>query len=156
MMKNNTIAYNFAIMKVAEGRTKNLLVSLFFLLVWYGFGNSASAQDLLILKSGEEMKVVIIEEGTDIIRFRDFEDPAGPLYSINKDKVATVKYKKGSKNAKGKQEEEQVEQVPVEKEKPVHSSDPGTLECRKRIVMSGGKKLSVRKVKTLMEDYPDA
>ena len=135
---------------------KMLFFSVFFLFVLCGFGNFASAQDLLILKSGEEIKANIVEEGSDIVKYRDFGDPGGPLYSIGKDKVATIKYKKGPPNASKEQTVEAIQESPGQEEVPVQSSDLQTLESRKRAVMSNGQKLSVRKVKTLMEDYPDA
>jgi len=155
-MTNKTTVGHSAIITVVKRYLRTRLASVFFLFILFGFGNLVSAQDLLILKSGEEIKAIIIEEGTDIIRFRDFEDPAGPLYLIKKDKVDTIKYKKVSKNEIKDQTGKQVRAEPAEEEIPVQSYDLQTLESKKRIVMLNGQKLSVRKVKTLMEDYPDA
>jgi hypothetical protein len=135
---------------------RNIVSYVFFLFVFCGYGNIASAQDLLILKSGEEIKVNMVEEGTDMIKYRDFADPGGPLYSIGKDKVATIKYKKGRKNESKEQTGESTQVSPGQEELPVQSSGLQALESRKRIVLLNGQKLSVRKVKTLMEDYPDA
>jgi len=154
-MSNKIIPCNLAIMRALNLSVKTLLFSVFFLFVFCEFGNFVSAQDLLILKSGEEIKADIIEEGSDIIKYRDFIDPGGPLYSISKDKVATIKYRKGYKNVINEQAGEQIQTKP-EEETPAQSSAPQTLESKKRIVMLNGQKLSVRKVKTLMEDYPDA
>ena len=79
------------------------LVYLFFLLALLGSVNPANAQDLLILTSGEEIKANIVEEGSDFIKYRDYNDPAGPLYSIAKDKVATIKYRKGYRSVTDEQ-----------------------------------------------------
>jgi hypothetical protein len=134
---------------------KVIPVIVLFLFLLSGFGESALAQDLLILKSGKEMKVNIIEESADIIKYREFDNPEGPLYSVGKDKVASVKYKKGSKEVPDKNAAAQ-EKVTQENPTPLESNTLQTLECKKRYILSNGKIQSVRKVKTLMEDYPEA
>lgn len=132
----------------------NIPVFVFFLFLLSGFGESAMAQDLLILKSGKEIKVTIVEETTDIVKYREFENTDGPLYSVTKDKVATIKYKK-SKDVSEKNSGVQ-EKVAPKETTPAQSTSLQPLECKKRYVMSDGKILSVRKVKNLMEDYPEA
>jgi hypothetical protein len=125
----------------------------FLLLVLFGFSNSVIAQDVLVLKSGTELKVNIIEESTDLIKYREFDNPSGPLYSIAKDKVASVKYKKGSKNAQ--------ETSVRETEKPAANTAPqatrsGLLTAKRRNVYLDGIMQNSRGVRLLMEDQPEA
>jgi hypothetical protein len=68
-----------------------------FMITFIAFTTSAFAQDVLILKSGKELKVSIVEEGTDIIKYREFDNLSGPLYSVTRANVAGIKYENGSK-----------------------------------------------------------
>jgi hypothetical protein len=138
-----------------SGKEKAILIIVLLLFLLSGFGESALAQDMLILKSGKEIKANIIEERTDLVKYREYENPEGPLYSIGKDKIATIKYKKGDREVPDKNAGVQ-EKVTQESAIPVQSSTIQTLESKKRYVLSDGKIQSVRKVKTLMEDYPEA
>ena len=119
------------------------------------FSKSANAQDLLLLKTGREIKVIIVEEGAEIIKYREFENQAGPLYSIARDKVAEIKYRKGTK------------EIPVAKPTlPVTENAPAVSEfksratphltVKKRFVYADEVMQSHRNVKLIMEDYPDA
>jgi hypothetical protein len=141
--------------KEFSGKEKAIPVIVLLMFLLSGFGESAMAQDMLILKSGKEIKANIVEESTDMVKYRDYENPGGPLYSIGKDKIATIKYKKGAKevpdiNAGVQEKATQKEPASMQ------SNTIQTLEYKKRYVLSNGKIQSVRKVKTLMEDYPEA
>jgi hypothetical protein len=138
-----------------SGKEKVVLVIVLLLFLLSGLGESALAQDILILKSGKEIKANIVEESTDMVKYREYENPGGPLYSIGKDKIATIRYKKGAKEVPDKNAGVQ-EKVTQETAIPLQSNTIQTLEYKKRYVLSNGKIQSVRKVKTLMEDYPEA
>lgn len=130
---------------------KTILVILVILLS--GFGESAFAQDLLMLKSGTEIKVNIVEEGPDIIKYREFENPTGPLYSVARDKVASVKYGKESKEIKqaiGRETDKPVAVIPSQ------VSQSGLLTAKKRFVYLDGVVQAPRSVRLLMEDQPEA
>lgn len=138
-----------------SGKGKAIPFIVSFLLLLFGFGGSALAQDILILKTGKEIKANIIEESTNMVKYREYENPEGPLYSIGKDKIATIKYKKGAKEVPDINAGVQ-EKATQETAIPLQSNTIQTLEYKKRYVLSNGKIQSVRKVKTLMEDYPEA
>jgi hypothetical protein len=155
-MKNIT-AVNFLVNKAkSTGTIKILLVFAAFLFFLCGPGEKANAQDLLILKSGKELKVNIVEETSAIVKYREFENPTGPLFSIGKDKVASIQYKKGSKEAQQTQAKEKENIVSAGKEKTAQSGAFKPLTYKKMIVKEGGVALSVRQVKTLLEEYPVA
>ncbi len=108
------------------------------------------AQDLIRMKSGKEIKANVIEEGTDIIKYREFDNPAGPVYSVKKDLVETIKYKKGNRPS-------QTQQVSnVRDEIQVQADTARFLTVKKRYVLLNGQIQSPRNIKSMMEEYPDA
>ena len=88
----------------------NRKVIRFFLCILILTGSlytTSFAQDLLKMKSGREIKVSIVEETNDVIKYREYENQSGPVYSITRDKIESITYKKGnreSQNAKPKEE----------------------------------------------------
>lgn len=70
---------------------KNYLLILFSIL-----SLTISAQDRLVLKSGEEKNVKIEEVGTDEIKYR--KQSSGPLYIIKKSEVFMIVYADGTKD----------------------------------------------------------
>jgi hypothetical protein len=123
------------------------------LLFLSGFTESVTAQDIITLKTGKELKVDITEESQDVIKYREFGNSSGPLYTISKEKVASVKYSKKSGKVK-EQTGEKEKLTPKDNEVSVVTSQ--LLTVKKRYVYMDGKVQSPRQVKTLMEDYPDA
>lgn len=133
---------------------KNQTVAFFLLSILFCLsGKSALAQDQLILKSGKEMKVNIIEESSDFVKYREIDNPSGPLYSISKDKVSSIKYKKGPRDTKNNDIKETDTQKSTVS---VVQTTSQLLTVKKRHVYLNGKIQSSRNVKTIMEDYPEA
>lgn len=124
-----------------------------FLLILAGTIGSASAQDLLILKSGNEIKVKIVEEGTDIIKYREFDNPSGPLYSVVKANVASIRYEKGSKVT---QDTKATESEKVNTDALSAGSNPLSLTAKKKNVFLDGVLQGPRSVRLIMEDQPEA
>jgi hypothetical protein len=76
---------------------KKLAIFLFFItLSLAGF-----SQDEMTFRSGESMKVRILEIGTDNIIYKKAENQSGPSYSVGKDKVFMIKYENGTKDVFG-------------------------------------------------------
>lgn len=126
------------------------------LLILFGSVKTAKAQDVLILKNGKEMKVTIIEESSDVVKYREIDNPGGPLYSIGKDKVSSIRYKKGSRDVKEKTVKETEKTNSPAAVTTVPQSSTPLLTVKQRHVMLDGKIQSSRKVKTIMEDNPEA
>jgi hypothetical protein len=147
-MKNKTASCFQAGRNYFTRSIKALIVLILF--CWSG--QTAFSQDLLIMKSGKELKVIIIEETGTVVRYREYENPTGPLYSVAKDKVASVKYKKGQPQQTGKQETVNPAVVAL----PAGAAGLQQLTARKRNVYLDGKALPAKTVKTMMEDYPEA
>ena len=150
-MEIKTKTYFMALKETFLRTRQTIPVILCFLFLSSGFGGSALAQDLLILKSGKELKVNIVEDGPNIVKYRDFDNPTGPLYSIGKDKVASINYKKGTKEALNNQAQEQEKVKQAVSQNPVQPAGNQLLTVKKRYVLMNGTIQSAHKVKTLME-----
>jgi hypothetical protein len=130
-----------------------LPVIIIFLLFLCMSGKTATAQDVLILKSGKEIKAVIIQETTDIIQYREYGNQEGPLYTVAKDKVASVKYRDGAKNTLDTKDKKK-EKPSIAAEEQVNKSTMLTVK-RKNVYLDGVVQ-SPRSVSLLMEDQPEA
>ncbi|MBO7572352.1 MAG: hypothetical protein J6T48_09395 [Bacteroidales bacterium] len=58
----------------------------------------AVAQDVITLKSGDEIQAKVTEVGQSEIKYKRFDNPDGPVYSIGKGEVFMIKYENGSKD----------------------------------------------------------
>lgn len=123
------------------------------LLILSGFISTTFAQDLLILKSGKELKVKIVEDGPEIIKYREFEDPSGPLYTIAKSNVASIRYEKGSKIT---QEAKTGEPAKAATDALSDGSKTPALTAKKKSVYLDGVIQAPRSVRLIMEDNPEA
>lgn len=144
--------------KIVSGhsRRKTFRYMALFIILMSGFGISARAQDVLKLKSGKEQKVNIVEEGSAIIKYREYENPTGPVYSIGRDKVDYIKYKRGSKSEQDSKVNAQAKDSAIKNEAPVKSNLTPQLTAKKRAVYLGGVAQSPRSIRLLMEDQPEA
>jgi hypothetical protein len=56
------------------------------------------AQDIIILKNGDEIKSIVMEVLSDQIKYKKFENQQGPSYGIEKSKIFMIRYANGSKD----------------------------------------------------------
>ena len=56
------------------------------------------AQVLIILKDGNEINAKVIEVNLADIKYKKFDNPEGPSYSVQKSGVFMIKYKNGTKD----------------------------------------------------------
>jgi hypothetical protein len=59
---------------------------------------SAYSQDEITLRTGETLKAKIVEVGLQDITYKKAENPAGPFYTLKKEKVFMIKYENGTKD----------------------------------------------------------
>src|SRR5688500_6670041 len=71
---------------------KYLFILLSFLAI------EVKAQDLIILKNGDEVLAKVFEVTPSEIKYRRFDNPDGPLYTMEKSEVFLVKYENGTKD----------------------------------------------------------
>src|ERR1041384_4983141 len=86
---------------------KTIIKSLIILLP--GFVN---AQDLLFKSDNLKLEVKVLEVNENTIRYKVFNNPDGPVYTISKKDVAMVIYKNGT---------HEVFKASVKEERPVYS-----------------------------------
>lgn len=57
-----------------------------------------SAQDVITLKSGDEIQAKVTEVGQTEVKYKRFDNPDGPTYTVNKSDIFMVKYQNGQKD----------------------------------------------------------
>jgi hypothetical protein len=123
--------------------------------LFIGICNTLFAQDILLLKSGDEIKVLVNEISTDLIKYKKFENPDGPLYVIEKNKVVMITYKNGSKDVFSEvpetKKQEQKKQTTEAKPKKIE-----LLTAHKGVVRQNAVVLNKKEVRTLMNNNIDA
>ena len=77
---------------------KNIKKLSFLLLLMALSTNLSFAQDLITKKSGEDVKAKVIEVTTTEIRYKKAENINGPLFTILKGEVFSIKYENGTKD----------------------------------------------------------
>ena len=75
---------------------KNIIYA--FLCLTFIATNSLLAQDIITLKSGEEVKAKILEIGTSDVKYKKFENQTGPSYTMFKSDIFMIKYENGTKD----------------------------------------------------------
>jgi hypothetical protein len=73
---------------------KNLLL----LTIVIGFGFASNAQDIIILKNGDEIKSLVQEIGTDYVLYKKWENQGGPSYYLIKSEVFIIQYQNGTRD----------------------------------------------------------
>jgi len=79
-----------------------LFLSLLLFLVAF----TSQSQDVMILKSGDEIKAKVIEVTPDVVKYKKWDNQDGPIYSSNKADVFMIKYQNGSKDVFNSTQEE--------------------------------------------------
>lgn len=57
-----------------------------------------SAQDVITLKSGEDINVKVLEVGANDVKYKKSDNPDGPSYTLLKSEIFMIKYQNGSKD----------------------------------------------------------
>lgn len=60
--------------------------------------SSVFAQDIIVLKNGDEVKALVQEVEIETIKYKKQENPTGPTYTIAKSEVFMIKYQNGEKD----------------------------------------------------------
>lgn len=59
---------------------------------------AVSAQDVITLKTGEDLNVKVLKVGNTEVEYKKSDNPDGPSYSVLKNDVFMIKYQNGSKD----------------------------------------------------------
>lgn len=127
------------------------------------------SQDVIILKSGDEIQAKVEEIKPDVVTYRKYENLQGPLYTIEKSKIFMIKYANGSKDLfpeyRATLETPSAPQTPnpqqtAPMQNPQANANPSPPS--QLVYISGGNirmnnsTLSTSKVKDVMRPYPEA
>lgn len=85
--KRNLCAFKPSLMKVL----KSFFPAAVFIVCLAAFFTPVNAQDTIVKKNGDVLKAKITEIGTDEIKFRTFGDADGPIITLKKSEIKTVK-----------------------------------------------------------------
>jgi len=135
---------------------KAFLIPASFLLVFFLTGINLFAQDIIIMKSGDEIQSIVTEVGIDVIKYKKFDNPEGPVYSVQKANVFMIKYKNGTKDVFTEQEvvKPKTDTVVVKKTTPAVKA-PSYLSYSLGVKLDN-KKLSSDEVNKLYANHPEA
>ncbi|MDR1437235.1 MAG: porin family protein [Candidatus Symbiothrix sp.] len=71
---------------------KKVLFIFFLLTLIVSF---AKAQDIITLKSGDDVRAKVTEIGTSEVKYKQFSNLSGPTYTIRKSEIFRIKYENG-------------------------------------------------------------
>ncbi len=72
---------------------------LIFILIFVLSGlQSILAQDIIIRKDGSEIQAKVLEVNPDQVKYKQFDNLDGPIYSENKSRILKIKYANGSED----------------------------------------------------------
>jgi hypothetical protein len=77
-------------------KQKHHKISLLLILLFTFVSFSSNAQDIIYKRTNEKIEAKVLEIGMDEIKFIPYDNPDGPIISIDKDDVAKIKFEKGS------------------------------------------------------------
>ena len=115
---------------------KKLLITTLMMLSFF----IVKTQDLIELKSGEEIKAKIIEITETLIKYKEFEFQTGPIRNIEISKVFMIIYENGKREKFTIETPETPKETPKETtEEPKKEKDPETIpEKYSEFSISGG------------------
>jgi len=158
VMEPETIEKNGESSKSCMSRRNIFLLTLLAFIMLFGF--NAMAQDVIILKNGDEIKSLVQEVSADYVKYKKFDNQTGPIYNIATSEIFMIIYANGSKdvlNAPVKSSETKIEQPvqqPIKEEVKQESQRqqqmPVNLSFERGNVYSGGYVLSNEQVKSIL------
>jgi uncharacterized protein YlxW (UPF0749 family) len=72
---------------------------LLFIMAAFVCSNILPAQDIIILRNGDEIRAKVEEIGTDYVKYKKYENLTGPGYALKKYEIFMIKYENGDKDA---------------------------------------------------------
>ncbi len=106
----------------------SLFVFLFFIAI------AVQAQDYIYMKDGSEYKAKVEEITPDIIKFKKFDQPDGPLRTVKVQDVISIRYQDGTEEVFGKTiEGNKAKEETIKEKEYVYSYEEGKKEERKEL-----------------------
>ena len=76
---------------------KTTIRVVLFIGLWV-ISHSVFAQDVIVLKTGDEIKAIIQEVGTETIKYKKYTNADGPTYTMLRSDIFMLKYQSGEKD----------------------------------------------------------
>jgi len=136
---------------MSRGNIKSFTLLAFIVL----FGFRAVAQDVIVLKNGDEIKSIVQEVGVQYVKYKKFDNQTGPIYNVAISEIFMIKYTNGSKdvfNEPVKQQDTKTEQSVQQsiKEDKKESQNPSKLSFIYGKVFFNGKSITDEQVKNIL------
>jgi hypothetical protein len=131
---------------------RNVIVTTF---CFFGVLNGTSAQDIITLKTGEEIKAKVNQFELNVIKYTKFDNQSGPVYTVYKADVFMIKYENGSKDVFDFHEETPAVS-PFQIESETLAIDGEKLTCVRGNVMKDKQRLKPYEVKATMNKNYEA
>jgi hypothetical protein len=112
--KSQTSRRNCLLMPDTGDRRKTSMTKIVILLaIFFGSMVTLSAQDIITLKNGDEIKAKVQEIGISDVKYKKFENVTGPTYTIMKTEIFMIKYENGEKDVFNTQNQPVQEKQPL-------------------------------------------
>jgi len=154
VMESETIQKNGASLKSRTSRRNMKLFTLLIFIMLFGF--RAMAQDVIVLKSGDEIKSLVQEIGTEYVKYKKFDNQTGPVYNVAISEIFMIKYADGSKDVfnepvKETKAEQSVQPTKEEVKHEVQKQDESAnLSVVGRKIFLNGKAIKHEQVKEIL------
>jgi hypothetical protein len=79
-------------------KMKRVFLICFYFLLFVLITNTTYAQDLIVLKTGDEISSKVLEVTSDVVKYKKWTNQEGPTYSSAKAEIFMIKYANGTKD----------------------------------------------------------
>jgi len=97
-METETISKNGASPKSQMSRRNIIQKAFLFFSVFCVCVASSFAQDIITLKNGNDIQALVQEIGELEVKYKKFDNPNGPNYTLKKSEIFMIRYANGSKD----------------------------------------------------------
>ena len=94
-MEAETISKNWASLK-SQMSKRNIMRKFLLFTVFYINMASMMAQDIITQKNGDEIQAIVQEIGDVEVKYKRFDNPNGPNYTLKKSGIIKIQYANGS------------------------------------------------------------
>jgi hypothetical protein len=127
------------------------IISILAAITFFGMG--VKAQDIITLKNGDEIRAKVQEIGLSDVKYKKYDNLAGPTYTLLKTEILLIKYENGEKD--------------IFKDAPIASNELSPDKPQKKLQFKSsflnakftnayGEKLSKREIRSILADVPEA
>lgn len=118
----------------------------FLIVICFVGGLALFAQDIIIMKNGDEIQSTVLEVGLNAIKYKKIDNPNGPTYMLENSEIFMIKYENGSKDVFS----ESVSDISAKIQKQTSENTKSLLYYNRRVVWQDGIKLTPELTRTVM------